>query len=162
MIPILFKLELKPLKKRKSNGFNFYSIAATPYLKVNSAFALILLLVFIYSLVFSQNNHPIPAALTQLTGIVPPSKGLSAAFSQIVRFNFTNAYILNPYGLRVFSFFLIQFILRVGLIVTELRFPNYVKTSTIAVDILISLTLLIYCFYPLIEFTFKILLQLLH
>ncbi|MEY1638326.1 hypothetical protein [Tenuifilum osseticum] len=153
---------MKPLKKRKSNSFNLSCKASTPYLKVNSAFALILLLVFIYSLVFSPNTHPIPAALTQLTGIVPPSKGLSAAFSQILRLNFTSAYIFNPYGLRVFSFFLIQFILRVGLIFAELRFPNSVKTSTITVDILISLILLIYCFYPLIEYTFKLLLQLFH
>lgn len=158
MIPIQFKLELKPLKKRKSNSFG--GITATPYLKVNSAFALILLLVFVYSLVFSHNNHPIPAALTQLTGIVPPSKGLTAAFSQIVRFNFTNACILNPYGLRMFSFFLIQFILRVSLIVIELKFPNSVKTRTIVVDMLISFSLFIYCFYPLIEFTLKLILQL--
>jgi len=161
LIPILFKFELKPLKKRKSNSFT--GIAATPYLKVNSAFALILLLVFIYSLVFSQNKHPIPAALTQLTGIVPPSKGLTASFSQIVRFNIANAYILNPHGLRVFSFFLFQFILRVGLIVAELRFHKPLKTGVIVIDIMISLYLFIYCLYPLIEYTFKLFsLQLFH
>lgn len=121
---------------------------------------MILLLVFIYSAVFSQNNHPIPAAFTELTGIVPPSKGLSAAFSQIVRFNFADAYIINRYELRVFSFFLFQFFLRVGLIVAKLGFHDSFKTRMIVIDTLISLFLFTYCFYPLIQYTFNMLFQL--
>lgn len=92
--------------------------------------------------------------------MVPPSKGLSAAFSQIVRFDFTGAQLLNPYAMRVFSFFFVQLIMRLGLLWVTIMFQNFIGSKVIIADIVISLILFIYCFYPLIEFTFNILLQL--
>ncbi|MEW5845703.1 MAG: hypothetical protein AB1777_05475 [Bacteroidota bacterium] len=124
------------------------------------AFLLVLLLVILYSFIFKTNNHPIPALLTQLTGLVPPSKGLSAAFSQIVRFNFAEAQLLNSHAMRVFSFFFVQLIMRLGIVLVTIKFQNLIGLKVILADIMISLLLFIYCFYPLIEFTFKVLLQL--
>ncbi|HBI80735.1 MAG TPA: hypothetical protein DDY04_01980 [Bacteroidales bacterium] len=117
-------------------------------------------MIILYSLLFKGSNHPIPAALTELTGLVPPSKGLSAAFSQIVRFNFPEAYRLNPHSLRIFSFFFIQLLVRGSILLVLTRYKPSTRVL-IAIDITFSLLLFIYCFYPFMEYTFNILLQLL-
>ncbi|HPX06631.1 MAG TPA: hypothetical protein PLC17_11890, partial [Tenuifilaceae bacterium] len=53
----------------KSNGARVYNM-------LNIAFAGLVFLILLYSLAFSGTSHPIPALLTDKTGIVPPSKGL--------------------------------------------------------------------------------------
>ena len=122
---------------------------------INLCFVVLIIGILLYSLLFHGNNHPIPALLTRLTGLVPPSKGLSASFSEIVRGNFISATLLNPYGLRVFSFFIIQLFTR-ALISIALRY-EWIKISRLAlIDIVFSIFLFAYCFAPLIVYTFKL------
>lgn len=82
------------------------------YNKINIIFIFVILLVITYSVVFTpeNNNYPIQSACK-----VKPCKstGLSRAFSKIVRFDFKKALEYNKYSLQVFSFFLIQFFLRI-------------------------------------------------
>jgi hypothetical protein len=119
---------------------------------INIAFGSIILGIFLYSIIFRGNNHPIPALLTQITGIIPPSKGLSASFSEIVRGNFNAAFLLNPYGLRIFSFFVIQLFTRV--LVSIAIEGEWVRFSRIVViDSLYSMMLFGICFAPLIGYT---------
>ena len=120
----------------------------------------IIMAILLYSAFYKQNNHPIPALLTEKTGIIPPSKGLSASFSEIVRGNFSEAKNLNSHSLRIFSFFAVQIILRVLAIIAAKKdwFPiNRIAT----IDISISTILFVVCFDPLIEFTLKLFAQLL-
>ena len=122
------------------------------YHTINICFGSIILGIFLYSLLFRGDNHPIPALLTQLTGVIPPSKGLSASFSEIVRLNFDAANQLNHYGLRIFSFFMIQLFTRafVSLAVENGR----IKTSRIVtIDAIFSAALFAFCFAPLIGYT---------
>jgi len=130
------------------------------YHTINICFGSIILGILLYSLLFRGDNHPIPALLTQLTGVIPPSKGLSASFSEIVRFNFDEANQLNHYGLRIFSFFIIQLFTRaiVSLVVERSR----IKTSRIVtVDAIFSAVLFAFCFAPLIEYTVSLFAKLL-
>jgi hypothetical protein len=116
----------------------------------------VIVIILLYSSIFKGLSHPIPAILTEQTGIIPPSKGLSSAFSEIVRGNFSQAININTYSLRVFSFFAIQLLVRVLVILLLLKKPSL--SSAIAIwDAVFSMALFTYCFYPLIEYTFQIL-----
>lgn len=122
---------------------------------INLCFVILVIGILLYSFIFRGNNHPIPALLTRLTGLVPPSKGLSASFSEIIRGNFISATLLNPYGLRVFSFFVIQFLLRILIsIVIKFEWMKIYKVGII--DVILTITLFAYCFAPLISYTFKL------
>ena len=122
---------------------------------INLCFVILVIGILLYSFIFRGNNHPIPALLSRLTGLVPPSKGLSASFSEIVKGNFVSATLLNPNGLRVFSFFVIQFFLR---ILVSISIKNeWLKISKVAIiDIVLTIALFAYCFAPLIAYTFKL------
>ena len=108
--------------------------------------------VFLYALIFRGDNHPIPALLTELTGQVPPSKGLSASFSEIVRGNINLANIYNPIGVRVFAFFAIQLLLRFFFsAILAIKKTGVIRL--VIIDSIISVALFIYCFWPLIMYT---------
>jgi len=127
---------------------------------INICFASIILGILFYSFIFRGDNHPIPALFTKLTGIIPPSKGLSASFSELVRGNFETALILNPYSIRIFSFFIIQLFTRafISLAVAD----NWMKTSRIIlIDAFYSTTLFAFCFAPLISYTLSLFAKLL-
>ena len=122
---------------------------------INLCFIILVIGILLYSLLFRGNNHPIPALLTRLTGLVPPSKGLSASFSEIVRGNFISATLLNPYGLRIFSFFIFQLFQRI-LISIVIKF-NWLRVSRVGIiDVVLSMARFAYCFAPLIAYTFKL------
>lgn len=155
---------MKPKKKTRSEkklGKKAY-LPAKSYLIANLIFLLGLLMFFLYFGMFRAGNHPIQAWLTELTGVVPPSKGLSAAFSEIVRFNLNEALLYNAHSIRVFSFFGIQLLLRIFFIVLAMAIPYRIEIKLMLLDILISLGLFIYSFYPLISFTLKISTELLN
>ena len=122
---------------------------------INIAFGSVILGIILYSLLFRGNNHPVPALLTQITGIIPPSKGLSASFSELVRGNFEAAALLNPHGLRIFLFFILQLFTRafISLAVEG----EWIKFSRIILfDTLYSLLLFGVCFAPLIGYTIQL------
>jgi antibiotic biosynthesis monooxygenase (ABM) superfamily enzyme len=108
----------------------------------------------LYSILFNGNAHPVPALYTQLTGEIPPSKGLSSSFSEIVRGNFNEALNYNQYGLRVFAFFFIQLFLRVIASTLVVKAKSRIST-VILFDTILSATLFAYCFAPLIRYTFS-------
>jgi hypothetical protein len=132
-----------------------------PYHAVNLAFIALILLIFTYSLIFKEDNHPIPALLTLATGEIPPSKGLSASFSEIVRGNFDEALSHNPHAIRVFLFFAAQLFLRIGTSMA-LLFLSIPRLGRLAlIDSAVSIALFSWCFAPLIAYTFSITLRLL-
>lgn len=121
------------------------------YTTINITFMAIIMAIIFYSLIFI-NNHPVPALLTNHTGIVPPSKGLSRAFSMIVRGDFDAALKLNPHSIRVFLFFALQLLMRIAAIVFSNR-TSIKKSILIKFDIALSILLLTICFAPLIKYT---------
>lgn len=127
---------------------------------LNIAFAGLVIFILLYSLAFSGTSHPIPALLTDNTGITPPSKGLSQAFSLIVRGNISSALAANEHSIRIFIFFVLQLALRIALMLTIgfglIRSSNKLTVLGIT-DIAISTILFAICFYPLIAYTISML-----
>ncbi len=129
----------------------FGSFFKEPYHIINLCFAGIIILIFIYSGIFSaeKNNHPIKSACATIEGHPCKSEGLSRSFSEIVRFQFESAKTYNKYGIKVFLFFLIQFFLRIISSVI-LQFKALKQRQHIFIDSLLSVGFYIYCFWNLI------------
>jgi len=126
------------------------------YRIINIIFAGVIGLVFIYSCLFLPENgsHIIPSFYTDITGHSSPSLGLSRAFSALVRGDIALANQFNPHALNIFLFFCFQFIFRlISLKVDRMSFVN--RKLWIWLDILLSITLFLIVFYPLIQFTFQ-------
>jgi hypothetical protein len=122
------------------------------YLAINLIFIAVLVFFFGYSLIFSAyaDNHPIPSFYTRITGEETISTGLSRSFSDIIRGNFKSANEYNIYGMRVFSFFFIQFFLRFIFSFFYI-YVEAVRRYIVLADSIISIVLFVTCFLPFIE-----------
>ena len=122
-----------------------------PYHSINLSFAGIIFLIFLYSGIFSveKNNHPIKSACETIIGKPCKSTGLSRAFSEIVRLRFESAKKYNPYSLKIFTFFLIQFLLRFFVSLLIIKLPQYTYLI-IPLDAILAVSLYIYCFWEMI------------
>ena len=130
---------------------NYGSIFIEPYHIINLCFAGIIMLILIYSGIFSaeRNNHPIKSACANIEGHPCKSEGLSRSFSEIVRFKFDSAKSYNKYGLQVFMFFFLQLFLR--FIASVLLIKNAIKQNQLVVlDSVLSVVLYFYCFWEII------------
>lgn len=128
------------------------------YRTINLLFLAVIAGVFVYSLLFSLGQHPIPSFFTDISGIDSPSKGLSAAFSEMVRGNYADAQRHNPHVLQIFSFFTLQLMLRIFFLLL-IRLKAKAIRSIIWVDTGVSLILFLWCFAPFIRFTFSLFLN---
>ena len=126
------------------------SLFKEPYHIINLSFTGIIVLVFVYSGIFSAQkcNYPIQSACINKSQNSCPSRGLSRSFSEIVRFNFNNALKYNKHGIKVFSFFFIQLFLRI--LASFLLFKKINKRPLIITDSILSVVLYIYCFNEII------------
>lgn len=126
------------------------------YRIINIIFAGVIGLVFIYSCLFLPDGgkHLIPSFYTDITGNVSPSLGLSRAFSALVRGNLALANQFNPHALNIFLFFCFQFLFRLISFKVD-RFKYISRENWIFVDIVLSISLFLIAFYPLIAFTFQ-------
>lgn len=122
-----------------------------PYLIINVFFAGVIILIFIYSGIFSpeKNNYPVICVHEKLTGEQCVSCGLSHSFSLIVRGKVEEANRWNIYGLRVFIFFASQLLLRVAFLIYYLMYP-YVRKQMIIIDCIGSGLIFILAFWPFI------------
>ena len=124
-----------------------------PYLLLNVSFAGIILLIFLYSGIFSakKDNHPIPSYYEVLSGNTSPTSGLSRSFSEIIRGNFQEASVWNINGIPIFLFFLVQFFMRV--LITWLLFKTNVKIRYLVfTDSIFSILLFVWSYQNLIPF----------
>ena len=123
-----------------------------PYQIINIIFAGIIILLFIYSGIFSarKENHPIPSNSILVFGERTTSTGLSRAFSEIVRFDFENAKRYNPHSIKIFMFFFIQFFLRIGFFWLSSGMKKKNLNLLIVLDSSFSTGLLVYCFLGII------------
>ncbi len=114
-----------------------------PYIIVNAIITGVILLIIIYSGIFSASGipHPIKSLTTEPT----VSTGLSRAFSEIVRFNFSKAEQFNRYSIHIFCFLFIQFFIRiiVSLLLLDCKISKKVLLYT---DILSSILLFLWAF----------------
>ncbi|MBN1791938.1 MAG: hypothetical protein JW830_15675 [Bacteroidales bacterium] len=119
------------------------------YLIINLIFTGLILILILYSFIFSAegSKHPVPSA-GGLTGQTLPSTGLSRSFSEIVRLEFDQARKYNPFGIRIFSFFFLQLLLRItGSFAVFYAGSEKLRFMVIA-DAVFSSILFILCFWP--------------
>ncbi|MRT92211.1 DUF2752 domain-containing protein [Ancylomarina sp. 16SWW S1-10-2] len=124
------------------------------YRIINIIFAGVIGLVFIYSCLFlpEGGKHLIPSFYTDITGNSSPSLGLSRAFSALVRGDVTLANQFNPHATVIFAFFCFQFLFRILSLKVDI-ISVITKKTWIRIDIVLSITLFLIAFYPLIIFT---------
>ena len=125
----------------------------TPYLIINYILAGIILLVFIYSGIFSagKDNYPLPSFYEEITGETSPGSGLSKSFSEIIRGNFEAGSAYNESGILIFAFFLVQLIMRISaslLLLWKIMAQKWLARA----DIVLSILLFLYCFRDMIHF----------
>lgn len=123
-----------------------------PYLLLNLFFAGLIILIIVYSGIFSpdMNNYPIVCLHQRITGEPCFSCGLSHSFSLIVRGRISEAYEWNIFGMRVFLFFISQLILRIGF---SLYYLKYITTrkQLIIIDSIGSGALFLITFWPFLD-----------
>jgi hypothetical protein len=127
-----------------------------PYIIINTVFAGVILLIMIYSGIFSpdKNTYPVVCIHEKITGIPCASCGISHSFSLIVRGRITEAYTWNENGMNVFLFFVSQLIMRIAFSVFYLKNPS-VQRQLILMDITGSVILFLLAFMPFIISIFR-------
>lgn len=123
------------------------SLQRSPYRAVSLLLALVLAAVLLYPLLLGS-SLPVPAMLSQLTGVQPPSRGLSRAFALIERGRLDEAQALNPHALRVFAFFALQLPMRL----LAARWAHRGRAVLLA-DIGLSAAMFVLCLWPLIAYS---------
>jgi len=123
-----------------------------PYLLINFILAGVVILIFLYSGIFSpdKNSYPVVCVHEKLTGEECVSCGLSHSFSLIIRGEISEAYDWNVYGLRVFIFFAAQLVMRIIFSIFYLKYPE-TNNQLITYDIAVSAMMFLVCFLQFIE-----------
>ena len=123
------------------------TIGINSYKKINIIFSILIIFIFFYTYLLPYLNITLKSSCEGLPLIYCKSKGLTRAFSQILRFNIEEAQLLNSISLKIFSFFLVQLVAR--------NFINFILTSTnykrvIVVDVILTTIFFIFSFINLI------------
>jgi hypothetical protein len=123
-----------------------------PYLILNIFFAGVIILIIMYSGIFSpdKDSYPVVCMHQKLTGQPCFSCGLSHSFSLIVRGRISEAYLWNIYGMRVFLFFMAQLILRIVFSLYYLRTTTF-RRQLIILDSVGSSIMFLVTFWPFIH-----------
>lgn len=131
----------------------FHRLWDKPYNRINLILAGIIIMIFIYSGIFSsqKNNYPIQCVHEKILGKPCPACGISHSFSEILRGDFKKAREWNRNGIPIFLFFFIQLIMRAG--ITFLNQKEIISLKGILyMDVAFSLLLFIICFRRLLPF----------
>ncbi len=125
----------------------FLSQEIDSYKKINVILAFIIMFVFFYCFFLPYLNFGLRSSCEGLPLAYCKSRGLTRAFSQILRFHFQEAIAYNPFSIKIFAFFFLQLIARF--------FVNWIISSSIfkkilILDVSISVTSFLFCFYNLI------------
>jgi hypothetical protein len=97
-----------------------------------------------------ENEYPVVCIHEKLTGEQCPSCGLSHAFSLIIRGRIDEALQCNSASLRVFLFFALQLVMRIGLGIWNLVTDRWLKQIARA-DVLVSSAMVLIAFYPFLR-----------
>jgi hypothetical protein len=135
-----------PKTKRNSSQNSYFTI--------NLLIAGGIVIIMIYSGIFSASGTPHPIRSMHTNPVA--STGLSRAFSELIRGNYTQALRYNIYSVRIFIFFSIQIIIRTAWAIFLFR-NIFSKNSLAIADILIAVLLFLWAFLPLVFAQFNML-----
>ena len=148
---------MTPLTRNEShNTASKVRYSKEPYLVVNIVFAGIILLIMLYSGIFSpeKDNYPVTCIHREITGEPCVSCGLSHSFSLIIRGRINEAYIWNIYGMRVFLFFCSQLFMRIIFSILYIRYPA-TRKQLIILDIAGSSVIFLISFWHFFAYLLK-------
>ncbi len=116
-----------------------------PYIVINYTFVLLILLIIVYSKVLGVLPEELRVKSQCISENIDDCKsyGLSRSFHLITNFRFEEAKNMNPYSLRIFSFFFVQLLLRV---LSSWLYVRKHKDSIIVADVVISTVYFLYTF----------------
>lgn len=125
----------------------FLSQEIDSYKKINVILAFIIMFVFFYCFFLPYLNFGLHSSCEGLPLAYCKSRGLTRAFSQILRFRFQEAIAYNPFSIKIFVFFFLQLIARffINWIISSSTFK-----SILILDVSISVASFLFCFYNLI------------
>jgi hypothetical protein len=140
-------------RRKNSTGQNLLlRFRNEPYLLLNLIFAGVIVLVIVYSGIFSpdRNDYPVVCIHEKITGEPCFSCGLSHSFSLIIRGRIHEAYEWNIFGMRVFLFFVLQLVLRIGFSIYYIKFTDN-RSQLIILDSIGSGIMFVIAFWPFLE-----------
>lgn len=117
------------------------------YKKINVILIFIIMFIFFYCFFLPYLNFGLRSSCEGLPLAYCKSRGLTRAFSQILRFHFQEAIAYNPFSIKIFCFFFFQLIARF-LINWIISFSLFKKV--LIFDISISAISFLFCFYNLV------------
>lgn len=117
------------------------------YKKINMIFIVIIMFIFFYCFITPFLGFGFRSSCEGMPLSYCKSRGLTRAFAQILRFNFSEAIAYNPYSIKIFLFFLIQLVTRF-FISKIVRLSNLKRVLTC--DILVSAVFFVFSFYNLV------------
>lgn len=122
------------------------------YFSINAILAGVILFIMGYSAFYSpdEDKYPVPCIHEKITGEPCPSCGMSHAFSLIIRGRLDEAQEWNSVSLRVFSFFVIQLMMRLALGAWILTGGRQIRQVSVA-DAVISSAMTLFAFYPFLR-----------
>ena len=102
----------------------------------------------IYSGIFPYLKLTVQSSCEGMPLLYCKSRGLSRAFAEIIRLNFSKAISFNPYSIRIFAFALFQLIIR--FISNLWLIEKFDLSKIIVVDSVITFSTFIFSFLPLV------------
>lgn len=114
----------------------------------------IIITMLLYAGFFAYNQHSVQCIVKQKTGIDCAGCGLTRGFYNILHGNIKEANSLNTNAVFIFSFFAIELLIRLVLIVAS-GIKRLNVSRFIIWDILQAITLFFLCFYPYIKYLFE-------
>jgi len=117
---------------------------------LNLVIGLIPLAIILYSFLYTPDKQyrPIPSGSLLFSENPVISTGLSRSFSAAVRLDFEAAINYNPYGIRIFLFFIIQLFMRMAGWILCHRVSDKTLAFLIPADILLSISMFLVSFWP--------------
>jgi hypothetical protein len=127
------------------------------YLFLNFTIAGIILVVFLYSIIYSSSKdfHPVKCFHEELLGARCPICGMSSGFSAILKGQFKEAFIIQPNSMRIFLFLFVLLLMKITAILLLLK--AHVSCKVISTtDIILTVVLFILTFKSIIPQVFYI------
>lgn len=117
------------------------------YKKINVILIFIIMFIFFYCFFLPYLNFGLRSSCEGLPLAYCKSRGLTRAFSRILRFHFQEAIAYNPFSIKIFCFFFLQLIARF-LINIIISFSLFRKI--LIFDVSISVISFLFSFYNLV------------
>lgn len=145
------------LRKNDRTSKTRIRILNEPYLTINIFLAGAIVLILVYSGIFSpeKDNYPVTCIHEKITGEPCVSCGLSHSMSLILRGRINEANEWNVYGMRVFLFFVSQLLMRIVFSGIYIRHTG-IRKQLILFDILGSSAMFLITFIPFLVYIFKL------